>query len=81
MVSSTPQEIVDSYNLCFPPHQLSCSFRQFGVGLVNDISSFLCGALLRRMELIMQTRTKHPAPTTPLAAGYSAECVLPARWT
>jgi hypothetical protein len=40
MVLGTPQEIVESYNLCFPPHPLSCSFRQFGVGLLNDISSF-----------------------------------------
>jgi hypothetical protein len=52
---STAQERVESSNLCLSPHQLSSSFRHFGVGLVNDISSLLCGALLRRMEPILQT--------------------------
>ena len=76
---SIPKVIAPCYDLCFPPPQLTCSFRQSGGGEVNDISSFLCGALLRRMELILQTHRQYAASTTSLAAGYSAECVLAAR--
>jgi hypothetical protein len=76
---STPEKIVECYNLCFPRHKMSCSLRQFAVSLINDISPFLRGALLRRMDLILQTRSPSAAPTTSLAAGYSAQCVLVAK--
>ena len=60
------------------PERLPWEPRTSGLGWVNDISSFLCGALPQRMALRLQTHRKHGAPPTSLAAGRNAACVLAA---
>ena len=69
--------IVPCRNLCFPPPQLLCSLSESGGESVCVISKFLCGALLRRMGLILQPLRKMTASTTWTASGCSANSCWP----
>ncbi len=75
---STAQERVESSNLWFSPHQVSTSFRHFGVGLVNDITLGQRHHVRQHMEPILQTHWQYAASTTPLAAGLRLHRLRPA---